>query len=347
MLSGIVIGLLFGFLLKRSRFCAAGGLRDIYLEKSNKGLLSVLIIIFVQSFLYFGMVALKWIPVPTYNSFSFAGVGFGSFLFGMGAILASGCVTMSVVKTGDGRLAGLASLLSFALFATAVKSGFLKDLFQPVMTQTIVEDRPLIVGLVPSFLVILLVWALLFYFVRKNKKARIALPRRYSGWRYYLLEKNWNVYWTAGLIGIVAAAAWFFSNQTGRNGGMGITSPVLSWLQGFHQKGVELNWANYFVLGIVLGSFLISLFSQEFRFRGTDGMTWIKSIIGGAMMGIGAIVGEGCLVGHILVGTATFSMKAWYGSLLMILGLWVGAYVFVLRPYKKIQIGTAVPSKSI
>lgn len=347
MLSGIVIGLLFGFLLKRSRFCAAGGLRDVYLEKKTQGLISVLLIIFVQALLYYSMVALQWIPAPTFGSFSFAGVGLGSFLFGMGAVLASGCVTMSVVKTGDGRLTGLASLISFTLFASAVKSGFLKGFFEPFMTQTMVADRPFVEGFVPIFFVIFLALGLLIYLVMKTKKSQIELPRQYSGWRHYLLEKNWNVYWTAILIGIVAAAAWLFSNQTGRNGGMGITSPVISWLQLFYQKEVALNWANYFVLGIVLGSFLVALFSQEFSFRGTDGMTWIKSIIGGAMMGIGAIVGEGCLVGHILVGTATFSLKAWYAFALMVLGLWAGAYLFVVHPYKKRTSNVPLPSKSI
>ena len=51
--TGLIFGFLFGFLLKRSHYCIAGGLRDVYLQKNITGLLAVFLIIFPQSLILF------------------------------------------------------------------------------------------------------------------------------------------------------------------------------------------------------------------------------------------------------------------------------------------------------
>ncbi|UTC62512.1 hypothetical protein E4O05_00935 [Treponema sp. OMZ 787] len=59
MISGLITGIIFGFLWKRGKFCATGIVRDIYLEKQTPNIVLILAIIFIQAFLYHLMVELK------------------------------------------------------------------------------------------------------------------------------------------------------------------------------------------------------------------------------------------------------------------------------------------------
>src|SRR3712207_921481 len=113
MISGLLIGIIFAFLLKRSRFCPTGTIRDIYLEKKYYNLSLILAVIFTQAFFYHLLVQFELIPAPVPLFFSTVAVGLGSFLFGFGAVITNGCVTATLLKSGDGRTIGLISLVTF------------------------------------------------------------------------------------------------------------------------------------------------------------------------------------------------------------------------------------------
>ena len=49
---GLLIGIAFGFVLKKSRICYMGTIRDIYLEGRNYNLLLLFATIFTESILY-------------------------------------------------------------------------------------------------------------------------------------------------------------------------------------------------------------------------------------------------------------------------------------------------------
>ncbi|MBR2538274.1 MAG: YeeE/YedE family protein, partial [Streptococcus thermophilus] len=48
-LSGGIIGLIFGFILQRTRFCMTGGFRDMYIARNNTLFYAFLIAITVES----------------------------------------------------------------------------------------------------------------------------------------------------------------------------------------------------------------------------------------------------------------------------------------------------------
>lgn len=89
-----------------------------------------------------------------------------------------------------------------------------------------------------------------------------------------------------------------------------------------------------FVLGIVIGSFITTFTSREFAIVKPNRDTVIKTLIGSALMGIGAVWGQGCLVGNGLVGTAQFSVKSWYSLMFIIIGIWISSYIFLARQLK-------------
>ena len=59
--------------------------------------------------------------------------------------------------------------------------------------------------------------------------------------RHVFCEKIWSREVTVILIGVLMAAAFYFSNLTGRNGGISISDPVLSWfnmITGTHSEPI-------------------------------------------------------------------------------------------------------------
>ena len=132
-ISGLFIGLLFGFLLKRGRFCPTGTIRDIYLEKKYYNAVLILAIIATEGLFYHIMVGSTVIPSPYFGCYSMVAVPIGGFIFGIGAVLTNGCVTSTLVKVGDGRIIGILSLIVFATTEYFTNKWIFKPFTQKVM----------------------------------------------------------------------------------------------------------------------------------------------------------------------------------------------------------------------
>src|SRR3712207_1862016 len=113
--TGLLFGFLFGFLLKRSRFCPTGTIRDIYLEKRFYNIVLILAIIFTNALIYHILRHFDLIPITYLVDFPVIGITLGSFIFGFGAVMCNGCLTSTVIKSGDGRVVGLISLITFII----------------------------------------------------------------------------------------------------------------------------------------------------------------------------------------------------------------------------------------
>ena len=156
---------------------------------------------------------------------------------------------------------------------------------------------------------------------RKLKAPMATLPPRKTGLAHLLTEKRWNPFATAVVIGIIATIAWPLSAATGRNSGLGITTPS-AHLVGYLSTGdTELiDWGVMLVIGILVGSLIAAKASGEFRLRVPDQATIVKSVIGGVGMGVGAAIAGGCTVGNAMVSTAQFEYQGWVSMVFMIAG---------------------------
>ena len=102
-LSGGIIGLIFGFILQRTRFCMTGGFRDMYIARNNTLFYAFLIAITVESIGVLSLIKLGIVGNP-YEEFSVLGAIVGSYLFGIGIVLAGGCATGTWYRAGEGLL---------------------------------------------------------------------------------------------------------------------------------------------------------------------------------------------------------------------------------------------------
>ncbi len=337
-ISGLIIGIIFGFLLKRGRFCPTGTIRDILLEKRAYNFILILALIATQGFIYYLMIVIGIVPEAKLKDFPIISVVLGSFMFGFGAVLTNGCVCSSLIKTGDGRLIGIISILTFILGAAFAKQGGLEPVTKALASKTIVSDN-LYKNIFVSPLIIFAIAVVILYTLMfkhyKNNKPKFELPKQYSGLRHIICEKIWAKEIIVILTGALMAFGFYFSNLAGRNGGFGVTTPLLSWFNLIVNNSNKIGWTSMLVLGIISGSFITAFISKELSLVGTNAVTIVKTMIGSVLMGIGAVWGKGCLVGNGLVRTAQFSMRGWLGFIFLILGMWFATKIILMKKLNK------------
>ncbi|URL01987.1 YeeE/YedE family protein [Avibacterium sp. 20-126] len=335
--SGGILGVIFGFVLQRTRFCMTGGFRDMYTAKNNKMFYAFLLAILIQSVGVLTLVELGYISSP-YEDFSLVGTVFGSYLFGIGIVLASGCATGTWYRAGEGLIGSWLALAMYMLSAAMMKYGVLVEFKNTLTSYTRMNDNLAAqLGISVWWLVGLLAIAVVFGLYQtlsKRPKNKVAtLPQKYQGLRHWLFEKRYHPFVAAMAIGIIALVAWPASESTGRTGGLGITTPSANLIH-FLVTGDEkrLNWGVFLVIGIFIGSYLAAKGSREFRWRLPDTKTLYHSVIGGFAMGVGASLAGGCTIGNGLTATAVMSSKGWIALAFTILGVWTMAHVLFIRP---------------
>ncbi|BDR59649.1 membrane protein [Xylocopilactobacillus apicola] len=313
----------------------SASLRDIYLAKKISGLYWFLLIVLTTSTIFFFLLTFKLIPIPDQQVFSVSSEIVGGLFFGVGAALASGCVTTSLIKLGDGRVTGLVSIFGFVLFALATNQGPLSPLNNFMQQNIVVTDNfraslnfnPLLI--VAPLLVILVVF---IWHEQKGKKTVYPVP---ASNQKPLLRKKLNPFVTAGILGLVAGFGFYFSYQTGRYGSVATLGPLLSWQIFFSSFPHHFDWGEMFVAGLVLGSLLFTVLNGEFSFKDYTGNDLMKSFSGGALMGFGAVMGKGCILANGIVGSAMLSAESLLNIVFITFGLWLGSYVIYVRPQNK------------
>lgn len=337
-LSGGIVGLALGFVLQRTRFCMTGGFRDMYVAKNNRLFYAFLIAIAIQSVGVLTLMELGVVSSP-YKNFSLLGVFIGSFVFGIGIVLASGCATGTWYRAGEGLVGSWIALAMYMLSASMMKYGALSNIQTGISQYGVVnENLAATLGISVWYLVALLVAVTAYLAYRHLQKPKLTvagLPPKFTGIKHWLFEKRYHPFQAAIAIGIIALIAWVASESTGRVGGLGITTPsadIVNYLATGNEK--RLNWGVFLVLGIFVGSFIAAKGSQEFKWRLPDLKTVYHSTIGGLMMGFGASLAGGCTIGNGLTATAVMSSKGWLSLIFTILGVWTMAHLLFIRPRK-------------
>jgi uncharacterized membrane protein YedE/YeeE len=351
LVTGLLLGIALGFVMQRGRFCVTGAFRDVWTSRNSRWLTAFLIVVAVQSVGVFALDALGVIELAPQN-FAWLATIIGAFIFGFAIILAGGCATGTYYRAGEGLVGSWLALIFYAVFAAVSRTGALAPVTEAMRGVT-VEATTIhaFLGISPWILVALLVTGVALLARHHLRVAartpRLAsLPARKSGITHLLFEKPWGAFTTAVIIGVIAIAAWPLSWATGRESGLGITTPssnIANYLVGGDAE--VLDWGVYLVVGILTGAFIAAKGSGEFRVRVPDASTAVRSIIGGSLMGIGAVLAGGCTIGNAMVNTATFGFQGWTSLLFMILGTGAAARIFIIGSSK--LTSTPAPARSL
>lgn len=148
---------------------------------------------------------------------------------------------------------------------------------------------------------------------------------------HLLFGKTWAM-WVGGiLLGVGNICLFIVLKPWGASGG------ILNWGQNiFSSLGIiefgsaeaalpAVNVHPYAILCflMLLGAFVAALMSKEFAFRIPPIGESIKGFLGGALMGMGAIIGKSCTIGGFFSGWPALSL----GAIVFTTGLVIGTYV--------------------
>ncbi|MBC3185092.1 YeeE/YedE family protein [Corynebacterium sp. zg-331] len=325
MITGLALGAALGAVMQRGRFCVTGMLRDIFLQRSWRGFTGLLIVISVHAV---GLAALTsaGIIAPEYDDLAPVAVIVGGLIFGLGIVLAGGCASGTWYRSAEGLVGSWIALATYALSSAAMKSGVLRGLNEALHTHTVpLRSLPQSLGVSPWWFALALggLTTVLACRYLAAEKSVATLHRR--AWRRPL-----HLYAAAVIVGLLGVLAWPLSAATGRNDGLGITTPSSNVLRYLVTGDAErVDWGVMLVLGLFLGAFAAAKATGEFRVP--DATAARCAVIGGLAMGVGASLAGGCTVGNGMVQTSLFTYQGWLALLFIALGVGLGARLW-LRP---------------
>jgi uncharacterized membrane protein YedE/YeeE len=319
---GLTLGIAFGILAQYSRFCIVAAVGNYMLMRDKRQLDAYLAALAVA---VAGTAALElgnWVGIADSGfrrpAVNWLGAMGGGVLFGVGAILAGGCASRTLVRCAEGNIGGLVTLLAFALAGMATLFGVLDPLRGWLSSNSVVrlgsDDSALATLLaVPSWVVPLVMVALCVGLILLH-------ARRQPNWRL--------VAFGAG-IGLIIALGWWVTGVLGYDEFEEVAPSSLAVAGPLARGAVYLAMGqptgNLFALclvpGMLLGALGSALLTGNFRWSAPAGDRVGAYLAGGILMGIGAVLAGGCNVGQGLSGIATTSLSSFLAVAGILLGM--------------------------
>jgi len=349
--TALVLGLTFllatlaGALFHRTHFCTMGAISDGVVmgdfTRARQWVLAVAV-----AALGFGVMAWQGLINPNNTIYagqqlSWLSLLLGGAFFGSGMVLASGCVSKSLVRVGAGNLKSLVVLMAVGISALAAMRGLVAIWRVKSLDQVTVGTGagPFVGQWLSSYtglsqplawlLAAVLFAGLLCLWVFKDRQL-LRWPNMAPGIGVGLVVVAF--WWIAGVMGFVAEhpetlEPVFLGSASGRMEAISLTAPVALWwdaLMYLSDGSKRLTLGMMTVLGLALGSFISAKHQGSFRWEGfTQTSDLTLHLLGGCLMGVGGVMALGCTVGQGLSGLSTLSL----GSFVAISGIVLGAVV--------------------
>jgi hypothetical protein len=346
-------GLAAGIIMHRADFCMASMFRDLFLFRDGFMLYHGLLLLVAAALMFeaarvAGLVGEA--PFPLLGPAALTTLA-GGVLFGIGMVLAGGCVLGSLYKFGAGStLSGVAVL--GMLIGAAVYAEW-HPAWSALAHATVLFDGaptlPLWLGVAPTGLVAALALGGGVLLFRQQRRYGLVRPAVAAG---YL--PPWRA---ALLLSLIGLAAYVFTGMP-----LGVTTAysklgatVESWLFPAHARDLvyfQLDTLTYrppfgmvdvrggpgpaldaiaalqypLVAGVVLGGFLSAWRLGEFRvhLRIPTGQ-YVSALSGGMLLGAASRMAPGCNIWHLWGGLPVFATQSVVFLLGLLPGAWLGA----------------------
>ncbi|RDB42815.1 YeeE/YedE family protein [Halomonas sp. DQ26W] len=326
--SAVSIGLLFGATGQTTGFCLMRGLANSWTLGDTRKLRGFVLAMAVallgsQTLAMAGLVSLESAhyanPAP-----SWLAIPLGGALFGYGMALANGCGARALVLLGSGNLRSFVVLTCLGLAAYMALSGVLAPLrirLESMTTLSLpVHDLPGAIG-APAWLTALVLGGVLLAWTFSSAAFR-ASPRDWLG---------------GFIIGILVPAGWYATGVLGhddfepvRLASLTFIAPIGESLQYLMlSTGTRLGFGVSVVGSVLVGSLAMALLRRDFSLRAfEDPGQMLRSMAGGALMGIGGVMALGCSIGQGLSGLSTLALTAFAA----LAGIVAGARLGIVGP---------------
>ncbi len=307
--SQIIVALLtfsLGFVLVRANTCIVVNTKIAIMDRNYSGWAGI---IFVMSWAALISVALSLFVSSAELAVQFTHLGesilFGGIALGLGALVNKGCFMGSVSRIGCGNLNYIFTLIGMGLMLL-ICSEFTPDIIpEKSIVQKPLSDHNHVTWLQTVFFLSLAIFC--FWQLRHHRRRDV----------FTLL--------CVGVIGGLLFGLkpdWTYS---------GLFIVIWQWPEIFADWFIELSAALVF-----FGAVLSAILKQEFKLTKLDPAAVLQSFVGGAMMGVGAVLIPGGNDTLLLLGlphAASYAIGAY-----AVMGLTIASYFYVRKRTAAVQL---------
>lgn len=348
----LLLGAAFGAVLQRSRFCFYCNFRDLIERREASGVLAILVALAVGAIGYTAVFG-AWLPTPATDRLPpTAHIGpvsitlvIAAFAFGIGMAVSGSCLSAHFYRLAEGSV-----ISPFAILGAAIGFGigFLtwNPLFLTITSNAFLFWLPHHLGYDGGLLLTLAVLAglavLTLWWARApNPAAAVPLSLREAVERIFIVR--WPAVTAGILIGAISTVAYFRVAPLGVTAELGSIARTLGtdWnivpsslfgLDGLRGcatiiKEALLSNNGLFVIGLIAASFVTSILAGQFQPRRITGKDVVRGLLGGLLLGWGAMTALGCTVGVLLSGIHAGSLSGWIFLVAMSVGILVSLQV--------------------
>lgn len=344
---GFFLALIFGYFANKTSFCTMGAVSDVVnmgdWGRMRAWLLGIgLAMLGTNLLVYFNYLDVAQTYYTRGTLHWFAAL-VGGLTFGVGMTLAGGCGQRTLVRLGGGNLKSVVVFMFLGYTALVTMNGILRQFVDGVLRAEIftihldgLQTLPGLLGLadkVSQLAVAAILAMLVLAFVFSSKEFR----------------HSWDNI-TAGLVvGFAVVAGWFVTGYLGFGENpetmelsyMGTDSRMaesmtfvgpLSYTMDLwaYWRDKRITFGIASVFGVVVGSFLYSVFSRNFRWEYfTSPQDMFRHLVGAVLMGFGGITAMGCTIGQAVTGVSTLAVS----SFIVFFGIVAGAAITMKIQY--------------
>lgn len=337
----IVLGGLFGIVLQHSRFCFLCIFRDWIDRRDPAGLVGIAAALAVGTAGYAAVLG-AWLPDPGVGRLPpDAHIGpvswallLAGLVFGLGMALSGSCISAHLYRLGEGSVASVPALVGVL---AGFGLGFVtwNQLYVLAIAGAPVPWLPYHLGYGGWVLASLAVLGLLVFAVTRRQGLAAALAAAPGRW------PAWVGGAAVGAIGTIAylrakplgVTAEIGSRARQAGSALDLLPTTLHGLDGFAGCATILRDAvmtpnGAFVLAMIAAAAAAAVFSRQFRVTWPTPGKAARSLLGGVLLGWGAMTAIGCTVGNLLSGIMAGAASGWVFAIACYAGVRLG---FALR----------------
>ncbi len=362
-----LVGLLMGIILQRGRLCFAGAFRDLFLNGSGQLMRGVLAGMMVAT-LGFGALMARMVPDPFLGLVApkihvwplGLNVLVGGLVFGLGMVLAGGCVSGTLYRMGEGYVGSWVALggILVGLQAAAFTWNWW---WLNSMSRAPVIWLPNHLGHIGAWLLTLAVlgglYLLTFWWEARRGVPAFDLPKpprppiftfedRLKALWGALFGRAWPALLAGVALGVLNIVAFAFDHPLGVTGELSVWSgrlfgllglaagPLLGLDQlagcGLVAGGAQPIISETFMLdaGVVVGAFMAATLGSEFKLRvPRQPKRYVQAVLGGILLGYGAGIGLGCTIGAFFSAVPSLGLNGWVFGLGLLGGAFIGSRI--------------------
>ena len=342
--AAFAVGIAFGAVGQATRFCTMGALSDLFCfgdaTRLRMWLTAIAIaMLATQAAIASGIIDLS-ASVYTSPRVPWVSYAVGGALFGFGIVLASGCASKALIRTGAGNIRALVVLIVMGIVALMTLRGVLAEVRVALLDRWVIE----LAGTqdLPSWLARSLGGSPVAARIALGAMVPLALAIYIGRDRSFVRSSAF----LGGLaIGILIVLGWlitaylgylpehpdtleatFIATNSRRPESLSFVTPVgyaINLLTLWSDSNTRVTFGIAAAAGVIVGALMSALIRKEFRWETFAGVEdTANHLVGAVLMGFGGVTALGCTIGQGISGLSTLAA----GSFLAVAGIVGGAF---------------------